>query len=502
MGPSLGFVLFLTTVAMLSGQAMGKQRQWTDIETYHSLNAYDGRLNSLALEVDPLSTATAWPSESLLTLEPTAVLTAAPSASPSLQPSLEASMSPTQTPPTAVPVAFRPNGPPLNPDQAYFNYNTERTSNWGPGYPKVIPYNASMDAMQYQNNAWVTRSPPNPWYWSEFDQNGTGPWAGVLGTKNIRKNQCGTVGDQSPIDIRPNGAECLEHHQIRTLTGDYSFNTGQIKPQILSNKLRLLFDRRPCPEIDLPECSEPDPPQADFPNNWGGFTDLMHVDFKIPSEHLIYGEQFDAEMQVVHLHPTRRRTPTRVSLMRARQGGYNSVLQIVIDRFQFLFDDHAAKCAAKTRRERKLLSKAHRRIGGHVKSAVDYSSWGDFSTLHDAPLDSNSRRLQSAPFSPHHSSLIPSIYFYSYEGSLTEPPCSEFVTWFVCDVPMQISVLQLEQLKRIQFNYVDPNCNKTSIHYASSNARPIQDTLGRPVWRCTPRDFVADPPGYNAFSNV
>lgn len=224
MGPSLWpLLLLLAVVTLLSGQAMGKQRQWADIETYHSLNAYDGRLNNLALEIDPLFTATASPSASPSTPLPTAVLSAVPSASllplvfPSLEPSQMASMSPSQFPPTVAPVAFRPNDPPLNPDQSYFNYNTGRTSNWGPGYPKLIPYNASMDAMQYQNNAWATRSPPNPWYWSEFEQNGTGPWTGVLGTKSIRKNQCGGVGDQSPIDIRPNGAVCLEHHQIRTL---------------------------------------------------------------------------------------------------------------------------------------------------------------------------------------------------------------------------------------------------------------------------------------------
>jgi carbonic anhydrase len=276
--------------------------------------------------------------------------------------------------------------------------------------------------------------------------------------------------------------------------GDYSFSTGQIKPQILSNKLRLLFDRRPCPEVDSPNCTEPDPPQADFPNNWGGSTDLIHVDFKIPSEHLLYGERFDAEMQVVHLHPSRRRTPTRVSLMRASHTGYNPVLQIVIDRFQYLFDDHAAQCASRTRHARNLMTETHKLLGEGVVSPIDFESWGDFSTAHDAPLDHSSRKLQNTIFSPHDEMLIPSIYFYGYQGSLTEPPCSEFVTWFVSDVPMQMSFLQLQQLKRIQFDYVDPNCNRTSVHFQGSNARPIQDTFGRAVWHCTPANFVADPP--------
>ena len=256
--------------------------------------------------------------------------------------------------------------------------------------------------------------------------------------------------------------------------------------------MRLNFERRPCRDTNLEECTEPDPPHADFPHNWGGFVDVIHVDFKLPSEHLINGERFDAEMQIFHLHPSRRRTPTVVSMMRASHTGYNSVLQNIIDEFQYVFDDNAAQCAIRTRRDRKLISKMHGILGKNVTSSVDYDSWGDFSTARESPLNTTARRLQGI-FTPHHEKLVPSVHFYGYEGSLTEPPCSEFVTWFISDVPMEMSFGQLAQLKRIQFNYVDQNCTKTSVHFRESNARPIQDTFGRPVWRCTPADFVADP---------
>jgi carbonic anhydrase len=254
--------------------------------------------------------------------------------------------------------------------------------------------------------------------------------------------------------------------------------------------LRLQFQRRPCREINLPECDEPDPPHADFPHNWGGYTDVIHVDFKIPSEHLIYGERFDAEMQIFHLHPSRRRTPTVVALMKACTTCHNDYLQDVIDEFQITFDNHTAECATRMRRDRKLMSKAHTRFGKNVESSVDHDTSWKFSTSHEAPTHPQ-RKLQQI-FNPHHEKLVPSIHFFGYEGSLTEPPCSEFVTWFITDVPMEISFDQLEQLKRIQFNHVDPHCKKTSIHSKESNARPIQDTFGRPVWRCTPSDFVAD----------
>ena len=81
---------------------------------------------------------------------------------------------------------------------------------------------------------------------------------------------------------------------------------SSVEKQILSNKLRLVYERRPCQNIMDTVCAEPDPPTADFPNGWGGFADLMHVDFKIPAEHRINGEKFDGEMQIYHLHPGQR----------------------------------------------------------------------------------------------------------------------------------------------------------------------------------------------------
>lgn len=55
--------------------------------------------------------------------------------------------------------------------------------------------------------------------------------------------------------------------------------------------------------------------------------------------------------------------------------------------------------------------------------------------------------------------------FYSYEGSLTAPPCTEGVQWFVMQDPITLSAAQLKA-----FQAVFP-----------VNARPIQDLNGRTV---------------------
>lgn len=55
--------------------------------------------------------------------------------------------------------------------------------------------------------------------------------------------------------------------------------------------------------------------------------------------------------------------------------------------------------------------------------------------------------------------------YYHFEGSLTTPPCSEGVDWYVIKQPIEISAQQLEAFKRLY-----PN-----------NARPIQELNGRQI---------------------
>lgn len=60
--------------------------------------------------------------------------------------------------------------------------------------------------------------------------------------------------------------------------------------------------------------------------------------------------------------------------------------------------------------------------------------------------------------------------YYTYEGSLTTPPCSETVRWFVMETPIQASRKQLEALRA---RYDD-------------NARPVQPLGDRTLKHVTP----------------
>jgi carbonic anhydrase len=290
----------------------------------------------------------------------------------------------------------------------------------------------------------------------------------------------------------------------------------RVSKLIEPNKLRILYPRRPCADKKNTACQEPDPPQNDYPNGWTGPADAMHIDIKIPSEHTINGERFDAEMQAFYLHVLRKRMPTQSVMIRAIDGGFNYYFQEAIDAFDAVYRQNQARCAIHQRRERRQLLSFERKLGvaaaaaaaaaaatadSSVKGTVGgghAASWADFSTDLDNPDYEDmqrdaQRRLQMTVWDPQHEKLVPTLYFYRYDGSLTEPPCGEWVSWFIADKPMIISLEQLERLKTILFLNVNDKCQRTSVQYDHSVARPIQDTAGRPVWLCTPDDFVADP---------
>lgn len=204
-------------------------------------------------------------------------------------------------------------------------------------------------------------------------------------------------------------------------------------------------------------------------------------------------------MQVFHIHPDRRRMPTQATVIKATVDGFNPYFEGALRAFEFVYERDQALCAATKRRERQLLAKAHADLGPTTLSEdIDYTTLAEVSTDMDRPdyeeySSEMERLLQDGRWDPHHHMLVPSIHFYRYEGSITEPPCGEWVSWFITDQPMIIGTDQLERMKNALFNHVDYQCRRTSVHRDQSVARPIQQTAGRPIYLCTSADFVADP---------
>eukprot|EP00980_Cylindrotheca_fusiformis_P001673 scaffold381_cov138-Cylindrotheca_fusiformis.AAC.9 len=477
-GPSLVLIL-------LSGHVAG--RTWKDISLVHSLDIPEEYLAEGRRESDPFYyEPPRHPVES--ENPPGATPTADPRPCPGCD---DYTLTPEEKYPT--------NDVPTNPPRDYFNYDVSIDAKYGPGYPSYFQYGNGY-RIHYLNNGWANFQKSNnfDYYWDEFSSNGFGAYKGVLANHDMDTSICGSGNIQSPIDIRLSGVACVETHQIRHRPGDFRVEGSNVRRQILGSKLRLLYDRRPCRDLSKDACKEPDPPFADFPNGWAGNADVMHVDFKLPAEHQIYGEKFDAEMQVYHLHPGRRLIPAVSILFRVQSDGYNTVLQQAIDAFQYEFDRDQAKCSNRIRRDRKLVSEFHTKImDNDVESPkTDYRNWGEFSTQLDDPEfpeeAQHTRRMQEK-FNPYHEELMRTVYFYGYDGSLTEPPCTEIVSWFIMDEPATMSLQQLEQMRNILFNHVDKDCLRTSVHDTERGvSRPVQDTNDRMVWHCTRDHFPPD----------
>jgi len=99
------------------------------------------------------------------------------------------------------------------------------------------------------------------------------------------------------------------------------------------------------------------------------------------------------------------------------------------------------------------------------------------------------RNLKSKGFKLHQP--FRNEYYYTYEGSLTTPPCSEIVYWNVLDTPMRISHSQFKRLKDLIKYYLDDSCILSS--YADSEgrvARPLQKTRSKhKVSHCDESDY-------------
>jgi carbonic anhydrase len=125
-------------------------------------------------------------------------------------------------------------------------------------------------------------------------------------------------------------------------------------------------------------------------------------------------------------------------------------------------------------------------LGGDTNSTTEQQGGGR------RAAEQGERRLPIS-FNPY--DLIPDgSTMYTYEGSLTTPPCSEIVFWNVIDTPVSISVREFLRLTNLILDWVDPaTCEKASEAAESGfTGRPVQQINGREITRICPKGFVED----------
>ena len=184
---------------------------------------------------------------------------------------------------------------------------------------------------------------------------------------------------------------------------------------------------------------------------WGHIIDAINTDIVVPAEHTINGREFVGEYRIFHMHSGGKGAAVITALMEIHPlNKRNSHLQKLINEFQTTFDEDMLKCQNQKRKERELQSlesstgkksvsslRGKNRLAGKEKFP-SYSKRKTFYPRqldrikfdHDDPSDPYTSFGRWDPYDPE---LITSLWFYGYEGSLTEPPCTPFLSWRVMD---------------------------------------------------------------------
>ncbi|XP_025115129.1 LOW QUALITY PROTEIN: carbonic anhydrase-related protein-like [Pomacea canaliculata] len=92
------------------------------------------------------------------------------------------------------------------------------------------------------------------------------------------------------------------------------------------------------------------------------------------------------------------------------------------------------------------------------------------------------QKTMTAPFNP--GSFMPDPMlrdYWTYEGSLTTPPCSENVTWILMRYPLMVSYQQMEEFRRLKTHNRGEQPRPGDDGTMADNFRPTQPLNGRVV---------------------
>lgn len=151
-------------------------------------------------------------------------------------------------------------------------------------------------------------------------------------------------------------------------------------------------------------------PRDVLDSGWSTYN-LRHIDIRVPAEHRLGGREFAGELQLVH----------------QRTDGHVAILSVLME-------------------------------DGRANRAIDR-------VLAALPSGAGlERTLPDQTFSAHE--LLPADFSYvRYTGSLTNPPCTERVDWFILRTPVTLSAEQAKLLREAVGG--------------RGNARPLQPRNGR-----------------------
>eukprot|EP01060_Flectonema_neradi_P027208 TRINITY_DN3682_c4_g1_i3.p1 TRINITY_DN3682_c4_g1~~TRINITY_DN3682_c4_g1_i3.p1 ORF type:complete len:365 (+),score=59.68 TRINITY_DN3682_c4_g1_i3:52-1146(+) len=281
-------------------------------------------------------------------------------------------------------------------------------------------------------------SATQPWLYSEYDQRGPSNWAAIPnGNGEARYPLCNGDADgaeQSPVNIRASEvSDALKRLEFRyTSTDAWHVENNQ-------HTQKVAFDSSPGYLVD--------PALGDKKFN------AVQLHLHAPSENAIGGGLYDMELHIVHEADTTQEGSTTkyshavLAIMFKAGSGHNPWLNNIFNKFQPLPITNA-------------------QLYGSASATFDYTtSSGTHPSINI--LD-----------------IIPSVDYFTFDGSLTTPPCTEGIKWYVVAQPATMSIGQLTEFQRVmefskELDIVSPGVTDPLVEYG--NNRPLQPLNQRTV---------------------
>lgn len=423
------------------------------------------------------------------TVSPTESLSSNPSSLPTVNPTVilepgDPTSIPTQTTspsqfPSHSPTERPTEQPTLNPTEIQTTFPTQRPTTASPtgnpttDLPSQFPTFSPTSTQTKQPTHLPTTAFPFPYSdtyfnYNPFSEYGPQHWEKVeIDRDNIFEdfgddNICNEKNDkESPVNV-VHKIECLDDHIPGLNRGRNKFS--DLEFSILPSALHVnLGDKDTAPKVDF--------------SNEGDAIEALFINVKVPSEHYLFGKQYKGEFQI-YFEGEEEKACGREGkcflvasiLMDDSQNQENPALEFFIREWEEISWKKKIECDMDPNKPfytrtyftptPEELQEVFKVVGSGARS--DYDLFMFWTTA----------------------------WFCGYEGSLTEPPCTDHVKWRVLDIPMQFSTSQYERIQKLIVNYLDDDCQRATSAFKGEVNRPLQPNDD--VYCCTSREWEFD----------